>query len=253
MTSEILGRVTAFRDKAVEHGIPLAEVDRWIRTVRPCANLEPDGDGPVVAQLGGNPMLPLDAPYPRFPHIASVDCAVLPREATDLALPSDGHLLFFTDPDEYDSEGEVMYVPAGTAVAERHGHEVFPHSRLRPTIDLSPPSYPVPTAEYPHTVDLEDTWWATYGDMPSPASLRIGGYPRFSNNEEPPLLAAAVPAGGAGTCPEAAQDDWVLLASWNAHDIVEVPDRVTVHWVIPREDLAVLRFDRVHAIADLDC
>lgn len=33
---------------------------------------------------------------------------------TALLVPSDGHLLFFTDPDDYDSEGAVMYVPAGT-------------------------------------------------------------------------------------------------------------------------------------------
>ncbi|MGX1884921.1 hypothetical protein [Streptomyces sp. NPDC055287] len=46
------------------------------------------------------------------------------REATDLLdlpLPSDGHLLFFHDPADMEDDGEVMYVPAGTTVAERHG------------------------------------------------------------------------------------------------------------------------------------
>jgi hypothetical protein len=75
-------------------------------------------------------VLPLDAPGPGFPFIASLDCAALPREATDLPLPSDGHLLFFADPDEMDDEGAVMYIPAGTAAEERQ-IEYFDASTLR--------------------------------------------------------------------------------------------------------------------------
>ena len=73
------------------------------------------------AQFGGDLALPVDAPDPQFPLVASIDCAALPEDATDLPLPPDGHLLLFAFPDYQDhaSMGEVVYVPAGTAVEQR--------------------------------------------------------------------------------------------------------------------------------------
>src|SRR3954447_23922051 len=89
-----------FRGAALARDIPEADVERWMGLVRPCALLTTDGDGPVVGTFGGPIMLPADAEKPWFPLVATIDCAALPPEATDLPLPPDGKLLFFGYPDE---------------------------------------------------------------------------------------------------------------------------------------------------------
>ncbi|MEK8107253.1 hypothetical protein NKG94_22650 [Micromonospora sp. M12] len=63
-------------------------------------------------------MLPADAKQPTFPLIATIDCAALPADVTDLPLPADGQLLLFGWPEEH-GYGQVMYVPAGVAVEEK--------------------------------------------------------------------------------------------------------------------------------------
>lgn len=44
---------------------------------------------------------------------------------------------------------------------------------------------------------------------------------------------------------------WALLATWRCGDDVTEPDGGVIHWVIRRQDLAVLRFDRVHRYIDM--
>ncbi|MFI8306477.1 hypothetical protein ACIF80_24145 [Streptomyces sp. NPDC085927] len=62
MTDEIPdepNRLDQFRGKALAHGIPSDDVERWLDTARPCAILElKPGDGPVVGRLRGGGRLP---------------------------------------------------------------------------------------------------------------------------------------------------------------------------------------------------
>ena len=107
------------RSEALERDIPAADVARWLELARPCARLTGDGDGPVVGRFGGPVLLPADVADPRFPLYATIDCAALPTDVTDLPLPSDGQLLLFGFPESDDNEssmGDVVYVPVGAAV-----------------------------------------------------------------------------------------------------------------------------------------
>ncbi|MCQ0014811.1 DUF1963 domain-containing protein [Actinomadura madurae] len=121
-----------FRSEALGRGIPSADVERWLGLARPCADLSPEEDGPVVGRLGGPVLLPPDVPVPaddftsmgrsyQMPYhlIADVDLAALPADATDLPMPPDGRLLLFAIPGLDGATGAAVYVPAGTAVEER--------------------------------------------------------------------------------------------------------------------------------------
>ncbi|MGP4046541.1 DUF1963 domain-containing protein [Streptomyces sp. 2A115] len=253
MNAETSKKLGPFREEALRQGIPSDDVERWTGIARQCATLGPDGDGPVVAQVGGHPMLPADAPDYEFPFVASIDCAALPREATDLPLPPDGHLLLFVEYEE--PEGEVVYVPAGTAVSERRPTEendwfpVYSQSRLRLSVDPSLPNHgSAIRPEHPHGEALGGVWWKTCTDIQSNGPLQIGGYPWSWNND--PVQDAEMWAATEDTAPQSPKDqDWVLLAEWSAD--VEELDQGLIHWVIRRDDLAALRFDRVHVCMDM--
>ncbi|WP_421107649.1 hypothetical protein [Streptomyces sp. NEAU-S77] len=45
-------------------------------------------------------------------------------------------------------------------------------------------------------------------------------------------------------------DDWVLLATWRCGEQVRELDSHVVSWMIRRQDLASLRFDRVYGHVD---
>jgi hypothetical protein len=93
-------------------------------------------------------LLPPDVPAPYYPFLASIDCASLPAEATDLSLPRDGRLLLFAfAQDEYsmDGGGSALYVPSGADVEERkekHGSIDFVNpeaqEQMRGIIDQYP-------------------------------------------------------------------------------------------------------------------
>src|SRR6185437_12684869 len=86
---------------------------------------------------------------------ATIDCAALPADATDLPLPADGRLLLFGFPDSDGNDssmGEVVHVPAGAAVTERvtyppdypldvnaEIYQELPQGDLRLTADVSLP------------------------------------------------------------------------------------------------------------------
>jgi hypothetical protein len=149
--------------------------------------------------------------------------------------------------------GEVRYVPSGTAVAEREmkEKEVFPFERLHRSSDLCPPIGDELISEFPHGEELSSAWWDTYGvrhpaysfSGPPEATLQIGGYPRIENIDPLEVDAEAAVS-------EAAQDDSLLLLQWNA-TVVKALDLGVMYWVIRREDLAALRFDRVEVTVDM--
>lgn len=219
-------------------------------------------------------MLPVDAPDPRFPFVASIDCAALPEGVTDLALPTDGQLLLFAFPDnEYNaSMGEVLYIPAGSAVEERakDSHffaeipeyseicQAFPQGPLSATADVSLPyhcwteipddPWHAPLPGHPHSEQLLAVWLDKEEDITSPGALQIGGYAWDEYNEfDPVAQAASLAVEQAGEQAEATSGDaaegWVLLAQWNPG--ISGREGTRVHWAIRCDDLAARRFDRV--------
>ncbi|MGW6459637.1 DUF1963 domain-containing protein [Streptomyces sp. NPDC055078] len=231
-----------------------------------------------MGRFGGPLMLPADTPNPFYPFVASVDLAALPDDATDLPLPSDGHLLLFAFPqDDGDcaNMGEAVYVPAGTAVEERDRNswewsdiedyrqtvEAFPQGQLRATINASLPwhhaveipeaPYSKPLPGHPRSEELVEVWEDTCGDIATSGPLRIGGYASEEGTEFDPVERAvwcAVKAAEAGHWDgemSDAVDDWVLLADWDPG--IRGREGATVHWAIQRKDLAAQRFDRTFA------
>jgi hypothetical protein len=278
MTPEMSDRLKPFREEALVRNIPSADVERWTETARPCATLAPEGDGPVVGRFGGPLMLPVDAPEPRFPFVGSIDCAALPEDATDLPLPADGHLLLFGYPDieSFASMGEVIHVPAGTAVEERervpHSYteipeyrdicQAFPQGQLRLTTNVSlpyhcwteipEPPWATPLPGHPRSEELRDVWLDMHGDITTGGPLQIGGYASEECPEVDPVVGVAYFAAEAERAGERAgsevelnaPEDWVLLADW--HPGITGREGATLHWAIRREDLAARRFDQAH-------
>jgi hypothetical protein len=267
-----------FRAEARERNIPAADVERWLELVRPCALLTQDGDGPVVGRFGGPVMLPADAEDPRFPLLATIDCAALPTDVTDIPLPSDGRLLLFGFPESdggYESMGDVVYVPAGAAVEEREKYPpLYPpddeecaavYQELRQgelrlttdislpfvgTVELPGPPWSAPLPGHPHSEDLAEVWADQWGGAP----LVIGGYGTGFNGGDSVEIAAksAAEAEEAGDRPgpgttSADADDWVLLAECN---VSRPGGGAAIFWAIQRDDLTAQRFGRAHVVVD---
>ncbi|MFJ8142514.1 DUF1963 domain-containing protein [Streptomyces sp. NPDC096013] len=282
MNTEMRTRLRPFCVEALAQGIPAGEVERWLSLARPCVNLAPvkEGPGPVVGQLGGPLLLPVGVPTPAYPFVASVDLAALPAGATDLPLPSEGHLLFFSWPESRypHSAGRVVYVPAGVAVTERDKQESwnpgdveeyramfagYPRGPLRASFGVSLPYHAcvtLPGAQdavcipgHPRAEELVRVWEKTQDDIAPAGTLQIGGYPDeeavYLDPVEDAVSAAvqAVQAGMWGGPVSADPADWVLLADWFAGADVAGWEGSTVHWVIQREDLAARRLDRAFA------
>lgn len=268
------------RTEALVREIPAADVERWLGLVRPCALLttdedeQRDGDGPIVGRFGGPMMLPADVETHGYPLIATVDCAALPQEATDLPLPSDGRLLFFGYPEEH-GDGEVLYVPGDVAVEERdldpssypacsddfaEIYDEYPQGEIRLTPDVSlpfvgvvaapAPLYSTPMPGHPHSEALARVWADQWGG----ATLVLGGYGTDCNGclaTEIAVLRAirAEEAGqwpGPGT-PSRNADDWVLMAEFNVY---RSGGGAAIFWAIQRDDLIARRFDRVQVLVD---
>ncbi|GHF52636.1 DUF1963 domain-containing protein [Streptomyces griseosporeus] len=258
MTDDTADRLDRFRAEAASRGLPADDVEGWIRAaLLPAVYLAEGGDGPLVARVGGDPLLPRGVPEPSEPFVASVDLAALPPGATGLPLPSDGRLLFFAGTEAGVAEGPVadavLYVPAGTPAGPRP----LAHSWRKPYQDRElrthwhqssaqmPESYALDTwgdfpedEQFDRAEELGDAWSDLGGYRP-PWTLQIGGHPVSPQSD--PVHDARDTGGG----------DWMLLASWRCGDDVTELDSGVAHWVIRRRDLAALRFDRVHRSVEM--
>ncbi|MFG3130332.1 DUF1963 domain-containing protein [Streptomyces tendae] len=252
-------RLERLRQKALSLGVPSAEVEWWLGTVRPCAKLETYGDdGPVVGHLGRPLMLPPDAPD--LPEslglIATVDLAALPEAAKHLPLPPDGRLLLFAEAEEMDIPGTALYVPAGTHLEERQQHLSW-ESELRGELrlvsdfsladhkgaDLLPHVGELGTAV--RQVQRED------GDFLGRPDLQIGGYAADDWASSDLVMKSRWSEGmawlldrpvGSGIPPP--PEDLVLLAQWTSR--IKDLMGATYYWTIARQDLAARRFDRTY-------
>ncbi|MFF4343079.1 DUF1963 domain-containing protein [Kitasatospora sp. NPDC001540] len=258
MTDAHTNRIDRFRAEAAAQDLPPEEVEEWIRALRPAVYLAEGGDGPLVARIGGDPLLPDGVPRPSEPLVASVDLAALPPGATGLPLPADGHLLLFSGTEVRgpgrQAADAVLYVPAGTPTAPRPAedgsHEPYPPRELRTA--WHQPSAPMPESfaldrwgdfpedEQSELADELDTAWERLGGHRPPWTLQLGGRPVSPQND--PVHDARTPGD---------TDDWVLLATWRCGDDVPELDSGVAHWVIRRQDAADLRFDRVHRYVEM--
>jgi hypothetical protein len=241
----------AFRAAARKKNMPDDAVEWWLRLARPCLYLSRDEVGPVAGCFGGRPALPATVAWPEnMVHLATLDLAAIPPGATDLDLPADGTLLFFSPPGPIPIDGRVIYVPAGVAVVEaeppaRAGRDpvtVYDRVPLHADPDWSLPESPTDDPGYtwrdrPDEDEYSNIVWHLDGPE---VLLVVGGF-GTSNS------------GGLGV-PVDFSDNEVLLAEFylEENEVGEdfETDFATVFFVIDREDLAARRFDRVSMSSD---
>ncbi|MFG2492858.1 YwqG family protein [Streptomyces caniferus] len=262
---------------AHEH-LPHEIAERWTGLLRPGLRLAKATDADLVAgRLGGLPELPEPEEWPvwedRGPlsFVASVDCAALPSDVLDIALPTEGTLNFFyfdgqlddgcavVAPDEPDSwaGARVSYVPAGVPVARRAAPEEirpYPEVPLTSRVETTAPHprHPVVQREFApmsadHPVggdDFEDALW----DHSEGTEHRIGGHAHPVQGE----VETEVARGALGSPPwddpriEEEALGWVLLAQFDSDDDADMMwgDCGVLYWLIRPKDLAERRFDR---------
>jgi hypothetical protein len=255
--------LTRFRAETAARGLPSEDVARMLRIALPAVYVAESGEGPVVVRLGGTALLPENAPEPYAQFAAAVDCALLPPNSTALPLPTAGQLLFFADPEigscSHAGAGNVVYVPAGTPTTERPVEKScfnpYPSGQLRTL--WHQPSFPdnddgghYQDHEWgDRSVELPDAWSQAVGLRPD-WRLQIGGHANTRNFD--PVVRSARDSARDGDVPETdGGGDWCLLATWDCGSDIRELDLGLLHWVIRRQDLAALCFDRVFVHADM--
>lgn len=245
-------RFATFRAEESARGVPEEQIEAWIAAnTLPCASLsrreDAPEDAPIAGTVGGRPHLPADVPLPRLPFLASVDLAAIPPGMTSLSLPADGTLLFFADTNvtsSFPGDGaqQLIYVPAGTPVAERrpptdHAEDwpaPFDQAGLHVFGEVTVPNRTPVTTVYRSGAAWSDLlWWQAAHDPTREVTdvglVQIGGHPWVWFEDPRP------------------DDGWVLLAWIGTDDILD-NDHTLIRWVIRPEDLAARRFDRAQAL-----
>jgi uncharacterized protein YwqG len=195
------------------------DAQTWTALLRPAFHLRALADGrqePVVAYLGGLPLLPDEVEWPQWKDrgplyfVAALDCSQVPAADLDLPLPASGQLLFFyfdglgdsavsySDADSVVNGMRVLYVPEDAQIAERaapQGMTPFPRLLLTGEVIASAPGNehpaliaafggphdpddPLDFCDYP-TIDPEGAgfWEALEADHSAHAPHhQIGGY-----------------------------------------------------------------------------
>ncbi|WP_392671228.1 YwqG family protein [Streptomyces sp. LN785] len=270
------------RELAHEH-LPSDIAEQWLGLLRPGFRLEPaTGADEPAGRLGGLPELPADVEWPSWEghgplsFIASVDCAALPAGVLDIPLPEDGTLSFFyfdgrlddgdalVLPEERDSwaGARVIHVPGGSACATRKAPaELPPYPQVwltaRATGTATDPWHPdvreafapeAPFGRYDHPVCAQE-FLDALGDHDGVAGHRIGGHARSIQNPVEIEIAAAVRDEPLSwNDPELSREarEWLLLAQFDSDTAADMMwgDSGVLYWLIRRQDLADLRFDR---------
>ena len=145
----------------------------------------------------------------------------------------------------------------------------YPQNELRLSAEVTLPfhltitdpeqPFPAPLPGHPRSRELVEAWYQSceriIGFDVHGRDLRIGGFAFDGDTETDPVFNAARNAhvqqccGLHGPCKPCtagtqlpAPEDWLLLAQWNVR--LTGREGGTMHWVIPRQDLAERRFDR---------
>ncbi|OKJ57407.1 YwqG family protein [Streptomyces sp. CB02261] len=272
-----------FRSLALQHLWPEV-ADQWIKLLRPGVRLEAAvGSDRVVGRLGGLPALPAASAWPVWEghgplsFVASVDCASLPADALDIALPEAGTLLFFYFDGQLDdgdalvlaedreswAGARVLHVPADEQAAEHEapaGLTPYPAVPLTARVEMTAtePWHPsvrdafAPGAplgnRYDHPVcsqDFLDALW----EFDEVVGHQIGGHAHSVQNPvEIEIAEAVLDCGASWADPRLSEEAgaWVLLAQFDSEDAADMMwgDAGALYWLIRPEDLAARRFDR---------
>ncbi|MER0482325.1 YwqG family protein [Streptomyces sp. Edi2] len=254
--------------------------ERWIGLLRPGLRLEKataPGTAPVVGRLGGLPELPEDTEWPVWEghgplaFIASLDCALLPSAALDIAIPTDGTLAFFYfdgqlddgsalvaphEPDTW-AGARVLYTPADVPTAARatpEGIRPYPEVPLTARTEATAPYtwHPVVQQEFDSLPDDHPLWGEDFQealyDHSGGTEHRLGGHA----NPQQDAVESEVARGALGGPPwgdpriEEETLRWVLLAQIDTDNDADMMwgDCGALYWLIRPEDLAERRFDR---------
>ena len=258
--------------------LPAESAERLIGLLRPAIQLSAAETGEiVVGRLGGVAKLPDDMAWPSLAEgsspmsfVAELDCEELARHEVDITLPETGTLLFFVTAGAHESR--VIYVPHGTAVAERP----VPDDRVEvyaelPLAAVTEPSWP--SRSHPALVDVfgslqeaEEMVWdhvldedtlETFADQLTlyedggrvGPPHQVGGY---SDALQGPIEAVAAYAAGTGSYGDPAFQEearqWVTLlqVAEDARAGLIWGDGAYLIWGIRRDHLAARDFSKVH-------
>ncbi|OPG07086.1 YwqG family protein [Microbispora sp. GKU 823] len=262
----------------VREELPAESAERLIGLSRPAIRLSAAEDGEiVVGRLGGLPKLPDGMAWPSLPgggrplsFLAELDCGQLARYEVDIALPGSGTLLFFATADA--RQHQVIYVPHGTAVAERP----VPDDRVEvyaelPLAAVTEPTWP--PRNHPALVDVfgsleqaEDMVWHHVLDEDTGEVFeeqlqlfedgrrdgpphQVGGY---SDGLQSPIEAVAAYAVGTGDYGDPAFQEearqWVTLLQLAEDTRAGMiwGDGARLIWGIRKDHLAARDFSKVH-------
>lgn len=267
--------------------LPPDVAERWIALIRPALRLRSCRRGEKrVGQLGGLPSLPPDLAWPEWKgegslnFVASIECGRLPPNTLDIALPDSGTLLFFyfdRDSGYFDPEypprtvgvwdpeslvgARVIFVPAGTPVAERATPaDIEPYDSVpltaKPVLTGPDWSHPAFRAACQDLSDADRDFLRDHanGDKFSGALRRLTPSPRHqlgghavAVQRAPELDVAQVTLGGDPTW-EACEHEgqrWTLLAQIDTDGEADMRwgDLGTLYWLIRPEDLAARDFE----------
>lgn len=156
--------------------LPPGIADRFMGLVRPAIRLFGSGpDDRPVGQLGGQPALPDDMPWPTWADneplsfVFGVAFDRLVGIEIDIDLPAAGSLLVFrpgleSEPDDPDTGARLIHVPPGTAVSHRPtppGAETYPVRSLAARTVLTWPHgcEPVLMAEFGSFTEANRLLW----------------------------------------------------------------------------------------------
>jgi hypothetical protein len=239
--------LTEFRKTALEHGMPQDAIGYWVSLARPYLCLDGDGSGPVTGYFGGRPALPTSVPWPAgHAHLASVDLAAIPENATDLGLPADGTLVFFAVPGKTSTIGRVIHVPADAAVAEAEppdGVTVYARFPLHGFVNASLPQNAADSPRYAGAELRDDRalFERISADLDGPSTvLRLGGFGTRTDT------GTGVAAGtGEVLLAEFALDPKVVGADFET-------EYATVSYVIDGDDLGARDFTAARMATDFD-
>ncbi|WP_409184940.1 YwqG family protein [Amycolatopsis sp. VS8301801F10] len=285
--------MTAWRDRLstlAQDRLPAEAAAKWIELFQPGIRLVSQGTGPRVGQLGGNPALPEAKEWPvwadRGPltFVAAVDCATLPREFVTIPLPEAGTLLFFcfdgrfasADDEDHlrrDADGyRVLFVPAGTPVAERtppSGLEPYPRRDVFAEIAATAPEREhllldrttvASGASLAEAVKDVLGPWRSGTDVFGEMTWEINqGSPRHQVGGLAAPVQGAVENEVAAAVLEDGWDDprlkeeaarWVLLAQFDSAEETDMRwgDAGMLYWLIRTDDLRAGRFDAARCL-----
>ncbi|MFI5490785.1 DUF1963 domain-containing protein [Micromonospora echinaurantiaca] len=237
-----------FRGAAREMGVPVDEIERWVRLARPQTELVPEGDGlPVAGRFGGLAALPEGEEWPPGQCLVlTLDLAAIPSHGHDLDLPADGSLLFFVEPDFTPNDCRIVHVPAGTPVTE-HPNPGVPVFDPIPLHARAGWSLPENEHEVPFDLRLDDEVEEAIGEVmwdleDNDYAFSLGGYGSAST-------------GGADNPILNANEHTVLATVWL--DEGQVGDAfgetlIVVNFMIKHADLAERAFDRIWLMTDFN-